>query len=506
MTSADNAPLSFSCPQCHKRLQAPANLAGTQSRCPHCQSTLRVPLHSRTTEKVEGYALEGDLGATLTKPQGEIPVNCPVCHARMLADENQIGQKMVCPDCGTPTPVVRPPQEPPKKPARTAAEVGEYALANEVSHKPGEVPAADQDYVPLNCSLCSTRMLALPNQVGSRMICPDCGTATVVPPMPPKRKKIDVMADAGDGYTLSNYDVARPQASSPQPVLTRDEPPEPEPRLVPRRKRHTLPDHPFMQGTFSFPFLPGVRSRTILLGVFSLVFSALGCICAWLAMTGNAMAIFTCAMLGGAAAILVLMWFIILAATVLTVLQETASGCDEIQEWPGAVFLDWMGDSVWLFCAICMSGVPGAALAWALGLQNTPGQALLFFVSLFFMFPIVLMSMIETNSVMGIVSLPVLRTIVSATSGWFRFYVASAVLFIAILGIEWAACFLNPIFGFVVVSLTQAVLWLVYFRLIGRLAWYCTVRSAHDELEESIDAALDDDDEDEDAVGEDDLL
>ena len=62
------------------------------------------------------------------------------------------------------------------------------------------VPAAEQDYVAVLCSLCNTRMLATADQVGSRMMCPDCGTATVVPPMPPRRKKIDVMAGAGDGY------------------------------------------------------------------------------------------------------------------------------------------------------------------------------------------------------------------------------------------------------------------------------------------------------------------
>jgi DNA-directed RNA polymerase subunit RPC12/RpoP len=424
----------------------------------------------------------------------------------MLADESQIGQKMTCPDCGTPTPVVRPPKEPPRKPPRTAAEVGEYALAGEVSHKPGEVPAAEQDYVAFNCSLCSTRMLASPNQVGSRMICPDCGTATTVPPMPPKRKKIDVMAGAEDGYTLSGYDEARPQASAPKPVLTRDLPPEPEPRMIPRRKRHKLPDHPFLEGTFSFPFSPSVRGRTILLTVWTLIFGGAYLIATYAGTRENAAAWFTGAMFFGLSAILALVWFLIAAATVLTVLRETAEGLDVIEDWPGAVFLDWMGESAWLFCAVCMSGTPGAALTWLFGMGQTMNGAILFAASIFFMFPIVLMSMIETNSIFGMVSLPVLRTLVAATSGWIGFYVAAAALTAAVAAIDAVAYWLNPYFGIIVASIVQAAFWIIYFRLIGRLAWYCTVRSARDELEDSIDAVLDDDDDDEEAIGEDDLL
>ena len=123
------------------------------------------------------------------------------------------------------------------------------------------------------------------------------------------------------------------------------------------------------------------------------------------------------------------------AATVMTVLHETAAGCDAIEDWPGAVFLDWMGDSVWLFCAMCMSVVPGAALAWLLGYAGVlTAKRCSVAVSIFFVFPIMLMSMIETNSIFGMVSWPVLRTLFTATSGWLRFYVASAVLFVAILG------------------------------------------------------------------------
>ena len=44
-----------------------------------------------------------------------------------------------------------------------------------------------------------------------------------------------------------------------------------------------------------------------------------------------------------------------------TVLEATAAGADAIESWPGSVFLDWMGDCLWIFAGLAMSAVPGAA-------------------------------------------------------------------------------------------------------------------------------------------------
>jgi len=306
------------------------------------------------------------------------------------------------------------------------------------------------------------------------------------------------MAGADEGYALVGWDAKGPIASPASSPRVPEEPPEApaERPSKPQSKRPVLPDWPFLDGTFTFPFSASVRSRTILLTAFSLIFSAMGCAAAWLHMSGNPMGLFVCAMLGGLAAILVLIWFIVLSATVLTVLNETAEGCDAINNWPGAVFLDWMGDSLWLFCAFCMSMTPGAAIAWLLAQQGIAGEVLMP-LSLFFVFPIVLLSMIETNSIFGLLSLPVWQTLFVATFGWLRFYAASAALLAAAWGLEEVASRLNPFAGLMVVSVIQAVAWLIYFRLLGRLAWYCADRAAFAELEAQL-AELNDEDFDED--------
>jgi DNA-directed RNA polymerase subunit RPC12/RpoP len=505
----DDARLSFRCPQCLKPLQAPAKLAGTQSRCPHCQKPLRVPYRSSSDAKGEDYPLQKEGSPSPAQQEASVLVVCSVCHGRMLAAENQIGKQVICPDCGTAAVVVRPAEKPAKKPFRTASEIGEYELASEARQRPGAVPAAQQEFIPVICELCHTRMLASPDQVGSRMKCPDCGTATVVPPMPAKRKKIDVMEGAGEGYALANYDAIKQRAAASAPVEPEEpEEEEPEPRLVPRRKRLVLPEHPFLDGTFTFPFSRSVYVRTIMLTAWMIFFATVFLLAKYLLTREDPSAWLLGAMLGGVSAILVLVWFLIAASTVFTVLRETSEGINEIEEWPSGVFLDWMGDAGWFFCALCMSVTPGAAIVWLLANLEISGKmaSMMMPLSIFFVFPFILMSMIETNAIFGMVSWPVLRTLFTATSGWVRFYLTSAVLFAAIACIDWLAFALDIYLGDIVMAMTQAIAWIVYFRLMGRLAWYCTCRSGRADLEAGLDEVLADDDSDEDLVNGNDLL
>ena len=45
---------------------------------------------------------------------------------------------------------------------------------------------------------------------------------------------------------------------------------------------------------------------------------------------------------------------------------------------------------------------------------------------MFIMFPVVLVSTLETNSMFGVLSWPVLRTLMSTADGWLKFYVTAA--------------------------------------------------------------------------------
>ena len=494
MTAADQGTLHFVCPKCQKPLKTSASMAGTRSRCPFCHTSLDVPRHSRSRTPGEDYPLRQETDGPVAEEPAYILVVCPVCHARMRPEESQIGQKVVCPDCGTPTIVPQPAEKPAKKPRPSAVDVGEYPLASETSRASGAAPAADQNYVPVLCPLCHTRMLATADQVGSQMVCPDCGTPALVPPMPPPKRKIDVMEGADEGYALVGWDEIRSKERPMPTALSRpvvEEPPElPELEKPGKPKRPVLPDRPFLEGTFSFPFHPGVRLRTTMLAAWSAlpVAAILGSY--GLIANEDPASWFESAMLMVAAMIFGAMWLVVAAANVMAVFRDTSEGCDEIVNWPGHVFLDWLGEPLHLFYGLCVSMMPGAAAAWALAKCGIPIETLaplLAGASLFFTFPIVLMSMLESNSSLGVVSLPVLRTLATDGAAWMGFYAAAAGLAAAVLSVNWVAFHCGKVVGAIGGGVVQAIAWFVYFRLLGRLAWCCADRAAREECETEMD-------------------
>lgn len=500
--TADSDSLRFGCPKCQKRLKAPPSLAGSRTRCPYCQTMIDVPHHSRTNDPTDVYPLQSEDSVVLDEQPEYILLVCPVCHARMHPEASQIGRQAICPDCGTATTVRRPPPEPPKKPPRSPEEIGEYPLATDARPDSRAVPAAEQRYVAVVCSLCHTRMLATADQVGSNMVCPDCGTATVVPPMPRPRRKIDVMAGADQGaYAVVGEDEVRPAKPSPPPRRVREEPPpreespeEPELKLPSRHPE--LPDRPFLQGTFTFPFHRSVWVRTLVFALWSVVPHVLWFAAVTRLATSVATEAFSSALLFAAFTVCGLMWFAVLSATVMAVLRETSEGCDEIDNWPSHAFLDWIGEPVHVFCAVCMSAIPGAAVAWLLTRLNVAPLEIVWItgpLSVLIMFPIALISTLETNSMFGVLSWPVVRTLWTTADGWLKFYLTAGVMIVAVVGVCWAASGLGVLLGAIVAAIVEPVAWLIYFRLLGRLAWVCADRAAFADLEADLAEPSDDD-------------
>ena len=177
------------------------------------------------------------------------------------------------------------------------------------------------------------------------------------------------------------------------------------------------------------------------------------------------------------------MWLTFASACGLAVARDTANGSDQIHTWPGPIFIDWILDPLYMFNALCLGALPGTGLAWLLSQYGFFGSALAP-AGLFFFFPIVMLSMLETNSPFGAVSMPVWRTFVKAFMGWAKFYLATAILLTAAPVAVAALSNINYL-GTVIAGTTLALAWLIYFRLLGRLAWYCSEHSAVEEDEEA---------------------
>jgi hypothetical protein len=97
--------------------------------------------------------------------------------------------------------------------------------------------------------------------------------------------------------------------------------------------------------------------------------------------------------------------------------------------------------------------------------------------------------MLERNSPFGAISLPVYQTFWMAWRGWAAFYLSTAAL-LAATGALVATVFAGAgLWGRIAAVAIAVVVWLIYFRLLGRLAWYCTEHMSRAEPEADADAA-----------------
>ena len=337
MATTEDSMLRFSCPRCFIHLKAKREAAGSRCLCPRCQNFFEVPAKSRNDAPGEDYSLRQS-GLPSSVEAVHVLVVCPVCHTRLYGTSDRVGERIECPDCGTPS-VVPEPTPVEKKRYRSAEEIGDYGLSSEADRKSGKVAAADGHYVAVVCPVCQTRMHATVDQVGERMICPDCGSTAIVPVPPPAPIIHDPMEGAGEGYGVTQREPAAPLVLPPTRKKAADEDvEEDDSEEKPSDERPEMPSLPFYSRTFTFPFGESARFYTVLL-------SAWAAMCFWLAygsvlMTAVAegKSMFGGAIFGAIALLVSLMWFGYASTCALTVVRDTANGADEVQDWPDAVF------------------------------------------------------------------------------------------------------------------------------------------------------------------------
>ncbi len=270
---------------------------------------------------------------------------------------------------------------------------------------------------------------------------------------------------------------------TPLPAAAEEPPVKRESRLAPHSERPVLPRWPFVTGTFTFPFFSGTLARVMVLTICSLLTGKLLTESIRLGVIEDPRATFLSGLFGAATLMATIAWFVFASACALTVVRETANGCDKIPEWPGSAFCDWFFEPLYLFDSLCVSVLPGMGLAWCLALLGRPAQAAQV-VSLFFLFPFLLLSMLEKDSPFAAISWPVVRTLWRAWKGWASFHLATVALLAAAGNVMLAVWPAGESWRIIVASPVFVIVWFVYFRLLGRLAWYC---AEHDRPEADAD-------------------
>jgi len=237
------------------------------------------------------------------------------------------------------------------------------------------------------------------------------------------------------------------------------------------RAKPRLPDRPFVTGVTSFLFDSDAVLRWLML---TLMLQADIVLFRWIielsARPGIAqMAALLMTLL---AAFLTLAFVAAASACFLAITQDTANGYDKLENWPGMTITDWMMDVFYVVNGLLAAALPGLLLGVAtmcLGgkvMSAVYGGA----ISAVALLPIFLISMATEGSCFAIASPVIWSTLRTARHRWGKFYLLSAGLGVALLVLaRWIAAggfFLTGLGAAAAVAVTM-----IYFRLLGRLAW-----------------------------------
>ena len=467
------------------------------------------PIHVPDSQQASSWDVLADDTPIPVNVDGDEPIDVP------LSPDDALGDNPTIIDDGTDllleTDAALPSHVPPSATAstqNTASQTGPTQplppQPSPVSAAPAPVAATGPAQFGLDCGLCGTRVYATMEQVGQELTCPDCHSK--IPVRTPRKASQSTQAapvyNEDDDYRLSEP-VERPKSALVEQVnaagsdgdaageTSSQDPVKPLPTIAGaalpglgvmaasarsvlekanaeaaevERKRAKLPERPFVTGVVSFLFEAAAATRWMALTLMLQITLTLLAF----AFSGH-MAAVLFSMVAAASALL----FLVTASVCfVAILHDTANGYEKIEGWPGVAFLDWMGDSLYVINALFVSATPGILFGQFFACAGAP-MFIAFFCGLltfYCLFPVIMLSMSEEGSPLSIASSGVWRSLLTARTLWTRFYLASGGIVIAAL-VGAAIAAVTSLLISAPVAAVVVALAMIYFRLLGRLAW-----------------------------------
>jgi hypothetical protein len=376
-----------------------------------------------------------------TSSDSPLIFNCPSCGGRIKTLRSQAGTKCKCPKCTASIVVPAPDESPAQSPARAPLDAPERrrAIAPQVQRHDD----ADDDEGDFKLSDPVERLTLEPVVTEATVD----SLADDEPPPEPRKSKPPVNTDP--------IDVARGRTR----LL------DSEPERVP------LPQNPTAAHVFHFLADPNVIFRGIVLSLILaleifLIFKAIELRNAGVLMIGSMFFTMGGAVLGG-------MFAVAASAVWLSIVRDTSNGCQRIESWPQPMFVELTIDSLYIVLSFILGVLPGCGAAVILSAIGIPTWISIFAVpiSLSLVFPVSLLSMLESGSFIQPYSKIIWRSLREATPAWVLFYAASALgMFVALIAL--LTILFAGYWAMLPVSFLLIALLLVYFRILGLLAWY----------------------------------
>jgi DNA-directed RNA polymerase subunit M/transcription elongation factor TFIIS len=509
------ANIAIICPVCGTRMYATSHQAGQTMICPDC--------------------LESVMVEPPTKPEPEPPQPVPPAPKnaprQVPSPESGSQQEDDAEDFKLSEPIELPrarlipksiddllhaqpqPKSPTKKKSPSQPTSSDSLRDARVVEPPGENPPKEhrepQEKQPedaqfaFKCQVCDTRMYATPDEIGYTKTCPDCYSEVLVKrPTKKVADKINVLEQEGDDFAIDaaadlavyreKYGEGRdPNADPSTPVGLMEK--ARQAQLERERKEPKLPAKPLWTGVLRFLLEPGMIARSLMLILFlSIVIILPLQAIRWMAGDGTSQ--FTAVIAFVVTVVLLLFWYAYFSATSLFVLQQSADGHDRFEDWPDAEISEWIVEGVYVLAAIFYALAPGIGLGvlWNLAGGTITGRLWLAAISLFVMFPVVQLSLLEGTTLTSFLTRPIMVSLREHFGLWLIFYAETGCLVLLMVVLQ----LLLPL-GVNVSTIMAATIWMfgvmIYFRLLGRLAWACQMQH----LIDNEDDASQDEDENE---------
>jgi hypothetical protein len=323
-----------------------------------------------------------------------------------------------------------------------------------------------------DCPHCAEQLPIVPGRIGRQTICPSCKRPVEVP-KPRRAAPGDVFGLEGD--TAGHRTVAK----AIERVAVDDQAEAEEDEL----RRPTMEWNLFLGG-FGFPWTPSAVMRWGLISIWAVMAGWLAAK-AWEVGVGNMYSAVAGTLTGLGAAIFGTGCVCVAAIHGLTILTETSAGNDRIETWPNlGLFLEWLGNLFYVVNAAMLCVALGFGLDWLM----SGARPIVIGAVTFFLFPILLLCELEAGSAFLPVSGPVFASLWRRGLAWLLFYLETGCLLAAAGGlVVYVGAGINqPLrFGWVVLgALLFSAVVMIYFRLLGRLAYFCSVET-EDEAEGS---------------------
>jgi DNA-directed RNA polymerase subunit RPC12/RpoP len=491
--------LSLVCPTCGTRLYATSGQVGESIVCPDCLESVvvkppaRVPRPptpprqpappAQPPRAARGRAGEGQAPEEEEEFRLGDPIELPRDHLlpkaisellRRAAPGAQGDAAAAGPGGSSSSGIGSDPGPRAKRPDAGQAEPGDRGEPSELFR--------------VRCPVCDTYLDAFADEVGQTRTCPDCYSEVLIQRPKPTAKgaqRVNPLDQEGGDFTLgeaADLSVYRQHLGERRGAIT--DPSIPAGLLEKARQAQIahelnqprLPDRPLWTGVLQFLLDIGVLARAasivlflsaaILLGFRSLVWMEQGGTSQFLSLLALVLAV-----------ILLLFWYAFTSATALYVLQQSSDGIDRTSEWPDVDFAEWIVEGLFILAAMFYALGPGMALGWFWSLADLPawGRLLLAACSLFLLYPIVQLSLLEGASLSTPLTRPILASVREDRDLWMTFYAQAAglVLVLVVLGM-FLPLGTGPSTVLVVTLWTLGLL--IYYRLLGRLAWACQAR------------------------------